>query len=741
MWLGGAVAVGWGCGDDATTPADAGTVTDATTPDGGGLTEPTAPSVPALPDMPCPEGWRTVAPRSEGGPSTCDPFPESGPQACGEHEAPFLGGSGCIAVGGPCPAGDFADDLPSDATVYYVLAGAASGGDGSRATPFDTIAEATAVAADGDVIAVGKGAYDEAIDLPRGVSLWGACPAETTLGSPAITGAAALVSGTVRARGGDSRILRLSIGGSAIGVVASGAGVVAHVEDVVIAAAWVAGIRASAGARIVGRNVVVRDLVATALDTGSGLVAIGGATIELSGGWLERTRTAGVLADGTGSRIVLGDVAVVDTQSTSDGQAGYGLHVANGAAVEATRCAIVGTQTVAVAIRPDDASATLSDCLIRDAAVRPDGRFGRAIATERTATVSVTRTTIEGSAEASIAPIGTGTRVELADVVLRDNTGQVSGAFGEGVFAQDGAELVANRIFIENVRYAGIVLHSGASATLADLTIRDVASQASDLMLGRGIAVLAGSHLVGDRVAIERVREIAVFAEGLGTDATLRDLRIADVDVTEGLGIFGAGLRAQHGASVDIERALFERTRSAAMSAGEPGTSITLTDVVLRETEADAAGQFGRGIDVGFGASVQGERIVVSNNRDWSVIAFGEGSSIRLVDAVVEGTRARACVPECDPAGTGVGAYSGANVSLERFDLANHALCGAQLSTGGTVDLRAGVVRGNLCGVNVQTVGFDLTRLMDGVRYVDNEVNLDARELPVPDPAVPMGGI
>jgi len=50
-----------------------------------------------------------------------------------------------------------------------------------------------------------------------------------------------------------------------------------------------------------------------------------------------------------------------------------------------------------------------------------------------------------------------------------------------------------------------------------------------------------------------------------------------------------------------------------------------------------------------------------------------------------------------------------------------------------------GEVRGNLIGACVQTDGFDVARLSEEVRYVDNETNLDSTSLPVPDPAVPGG--
>ena len=49
------------------------------------------------------------------------------------------------------------------------------------------------------------------------------------------------------------------------------------------------------------------------------------------------------------------------------------------------------------------------------------------------------------------------------------------------------------------------------------------------------------------------------------------------------------------------------------------------------------------------------------------------------------------------------------------------------------MDLHDGAVSQNLIGVNIQTEGFDIDNLMDKVLYVDNETNLYAKELPVPE--------
>lgn len=127
---------------------------------------------------PCPEGWREV---EDDGVVTCDPWPEGGPHECAEDEAHFPGEPGCSLIGTPCPEGNWAEDLPDDQEILYVLAGAPAGGDGTQASPFGSINEALDVAEEGTIVALSKGTFDEAVRLRNGITLWGACVAETAV--------------------------------------------------------------------------------------------------------------------------------------------------------------------------------------------------------------------------------------------------------------------------------------------------------------------------------------------------------------------------------------------------------------------------------------------------------------------------------------------------------------------------------------------------------------------------------
>ena len=153
--------------DEATDASDIGDATDVEVEveDDGPPTVDVNPAEPAaLPVLtPCPEGWREVTDDGTGV-VVCDPWPETGPGDCADDEAHLPGEPGCERVGPACPSGDYAEDLPTDRTIVYVLAGASSGGDGSITSPFASLEDATAASMPTDVIAVGRGTYEACID-------------------------------------------------------------------------------------------------------------------------------------------------------------------------------------------------------------------------------------------------------------------------------------------------------------------------------------------------------------------------------------------------------------------------------------------------------------------------------------------------------------------------------------------------------------------------------------------------
>jgi len=286
------------CGSEPSAPiADSGV-----DPDGGTVGyEPVPPEAPQVPRLtPCPQGWREVVDADDASIATCDPWPETGREDCAIDEAHFPGGAGCEAIGTPCPAGDFAEDLPAGAVVY-VRAGTGAGGDGSLAAPFGAIADALATAVPGAIVALSKGTFDEIVTISSPVTIWGACPAETLVGSTAPADAASIaidVSDTVEIR-------NLRVEGARWGVdLLPDAGPVT-IEGVVFSSNVGEAIVAEADTTLTLRRVAVLDT--NAIDTGdfgSALQAEYRASVDVDGAVLDGNHAEAVILYDPGTHLV-----------------------------------------------------------------------------------------------------------------------------------------------------------------------------------------------------------------------------------------------------------------------------------------------------------------------------------------------------------------------------------------------------------------------------------------------------
>jgi len=199
-----------------------------------------------------------------------------------------------------------------------------------------------------------------------------------------------------------------------------------------------------------------------------------------------------------------------------------------------------------------------------------------------------------------------------------------------------------------------------------------------------------------------------------------------------------AGVGVVDGSSATLERVLVERVATSGIIVQGAGTTATLRDVTVRDGVPDDDGFFGRGIDALVGAEVTGERVRVTRVQEAGLLAAGTDTRLELTALVVDAVAERRCATDgCAGLGLGCGVSSlfDASVRLERFQLADNALCGLQLAEGGVADLSEGEVVRNPIGANVQTEGFDLSRIQTGAVYRDNDRNLDTMAmLPAPDP-------
>ncbi len=644
---------------------------------------PAAPEAPTLPRLtPCREGWRERT--TALGVAWCDPFPDA-VRRCEGATAARMGATECVHVGPPCPAGDWADDLPADRPIVYVRAGA-SVGDGTVARPFGTIARAIDAAEEGAVIAIGKGRYRESLVIERSLSLQGACADETEIAATDLNAIVVAAASVV-----DLRALTVSA--------SEGWAVTARDDATVNVDGLRVDIAGSSAFYATGREMHVRDVVTRTVATGMscvrGTCSLRDATIA----------TPSIAVSNMGGSVTIERVVVLPAR---DRETASALALATASDTTIRGFAVIAPRaTIGLSGR-----VTVEDLYLGEQAyviiAGGETTLRRVYAAPRSA-FDLQRAAV----------------VAFEDVLLDDN--------GFGVF-----EETIPAIFVREAttRLDRVAFERGKGVFVQGSTLRgsDVTLRGVETPEGRGgFAVFANDAMIElERASIDTPRTSAVLALG-ASRVSLRDLRLHGSE-----GIFGVG--AVGGASLTLERAAIESARTVAVFASGSTSRIEGSDVAIDDTlPATDAADFGRAIDAEGGATIELSRVRISRSRGHAVIALA-GASLVLRDLAVESTRPLSCARTSCPDvsyGVGVGAY-GAHVGLEGFSLRTAALCGLHIAAPGDVDLTRGLVAQTPIAVCLDDPGFDTARLTEGVMFVENGQNLAATSLPIPPAAPPV---
>lgn len=644
---------------------------------------PESPEAPRLPEepaepvlTPCPGGWREAPPDDSSDVTTCEPWPVSGPLECGDDEAHFPGEAGCVRIGTECPSGDWADDLPSDAEIVYVKAGAPAGGDGTMEFPFESITRAMFSSSPGAIIALSKGTFDEELAIFNNNTLWGACVAQTelTCSLPSDLSAAVTVLGS------DVELRNLQVTGSRAGISVVGSSANAHLEDIMITECRSFGIGVMDGASARGRSIVVRK---TVLDSdgsvGHGLDVIFGGIVGVERMALEGNQGSGVYASGEGTSVSLADLVIRDLPHDGIDGVGHGLVFRNGAQGAINRGVIDRTRGVGIWVLNAGTTLSLEDALVRDTQRSDALSFSRGMAVQDGAQVNVARSVFERNWNGEIYLDSEGSSVSLTDVVARDTLSDTPSNEGTGLSVFSGAHAELSRaIFDRNRSCAVYAEQEGSTLAMADVIVGNTQAN-TDVDGGRGMNLSDGANVDAERIVFGNNISTGIHAEGVGTSLALTDVTIRDTQPDSTVES-GRGLNLQDGVEAIVNRGLFERNRDTAIFLSSDGTAATLTDVTVRETANDGLGEGGRGLNVQTGAHVEVERGTFEESGELGIFAGGDGTELALTDIVIRETLG--C--RNGEGGRGMNVETGALVAVTRALLENNREVGIWVGDEGT---------------------------------------------------------
>ncbi len=662
-------------------------------PDGGGAGSTLDTWAPTAGIPTCPAGWR----RNADG--TCDAVMRTD---CGRESAAVPGGLCVTTRESDCPATEYADVGAETvgAMVLHARAGAdPSVADGSVARPFATIAAAAARAMDGSWILVAAGTYDESVDVRSNLHIVGQCAAHVTIHGLGTTP-------IVRATGASSTLdLRaVMVTGAGNGVVAENAARV-QLRSVRVSRATGRGIRASGmGSSIECADVWITDSLQDPIDRsayGVGVVAEAGANVRGTRVAITGNRWSGVSASGPGTTVSFTAIAVQDTQNASPttGLGEAAVRSTLGASVRVEQVFVSGNFGTGILASTGDASAEVVDGVVRGGRSAGASTGEGAVARFR-ARVTATRVLFDSNNLTGINAGGLDTTLVMTESVIRAPQASRTGEGGHGLDVSGGALLTMRRTIVERCSdLAFRIVDIGTRVVIAESIVRDTTA-GRDPQFGWALSASDDSVVDIQQSLFANNTNIGLFVQTQSSltiaDSVIRNTHAANT------GILAFGVSASEGGRISMDRSVVARSSGIAMWSTTAGSLIRVTDSVVTETET-VTDPAGNSLAVGLLASLRGRldatRVTLASNRVFGVVAQDPGSAVNLLDSAVITTRV-ARGSTLAAAASAVIAFEGAAVHASRcwFDANDFATAWA--ATRGVVTLADCRARGTLRGGN-----------------------------------------
>lgn len=523
-------------------------------------------TLPEPPRFRCPPGWA----EREG---VCDPFPGGGVPTCSGSSMPVIPG-GCRPIGTECPADGLPENLPDAASTVYVLASAPEGGTGGRRDPVRTIAEALRLAGEDAIVAVGVGTYRETMSLSRPTTIWGACPAQTTISATHHVDAQAIVE--IWSSGVTIRNLRFSGERAAILVQEGGA----LIEDVLIEDAVALGIGATRGSMVEVRRVAVRDMRQNYEGNfGYGVHATHGANVVLEDLSIERCHGYG-LAIEVGATVDATRVFVADTAiSAAEMLGGHAVVITSGAAATLRELVLIHNVGAEILMTGELTTLDIQDVVATDLGLYPEefswaiqagyGRItGRRILVDR--------------CENGVSLVG-GVDAVLEDVAVRRVAG-IDEPMRVALGVSENSTARLSRVALDDNQGMAMLVRRAATVDIEDLSVTSTSTFAVSGALGRGIEVNRGGVLRGRRVLLRDNHDYGLVVAMADSVATLSDVWIEGTlstrcDLVRSCG--GVGAVASEYGTLSIER--FVLLRNSQCGAQVLWAGLQLRDGEIRE--------------------------------------------------------------------------------------------------------------------------------------------------------------
>jgi hypothetical protein len=490
-------------------------------------------------------------------------------------------------------------------------------------SPEPTIAAGLAHVEGPAIVALAPGTYEEAVMVPEGVTLWGACARATYIRAPGL--AISLVGTATALRSLRARGIQL------------GSSVDAVVEGVIVEGP----VHVIGGARLVADGILLRSTP----EAIAGIEASWDATVSLTNSVVENAGTAVRVERGT---------AVVDNVVIRGG--GSGISFSRG---ELSVHRVLITGGVGEGIRADNAHVVLRDSVVRGT--------GAGMVSWSCTSCSVERVFLERIVREGIYALrADGLRV--ADVLLSE-------AGGVGV-SESTLDSTGNPVELTRVMSAGS--RSGIAAFEAEVRGSDIFVRGEGTPSYGGRLSFDHANAVLTRVRLEG-GEAALFVDGSNPRADgpavveIRGLSVLPEAREDSPGN-SSSVAVGNGAELTLSEFVIEATNGSGVRAHTGGLSAMpgsarLSNGVIRNAVSEGGVWTWGGLIVDAGASVIADRLLLVDNSERGAGAVGAGSELRLTDSVIADPAMRST-----SGGWGLTAEDGGSVDARRVAIVRSAL-------------------------------------------------------------------
>lgn len=528
---------------------------------------------------PCPEGF---APPPSGW-GCVDRFAVPAPRCTGATREDVKTGT-CV------PIGDCNAPFPPPNTTLFL------DDDGIEdATHFRTYRAAAAAAKPGDLIAVEAGTYREVVELVTdGVAVVGRCPEKVVFQGPVGIRAGAFVATTtgVKIRG-------ITITGFVGGALLEGGEVT--IDDTLIDGNEQLGIYLRFGAKAAVHRSKVSNTKRGSREVGSATVVYDGSVLTLEDTAFVDNYFRHASVDNEGSTLIAKHTVFArNTKLASEDAA---IWVGEGAVAKLSQSAVLDSVTTGVRAAGANARVELEESVIRRTSGKLAANGGVGVFAADKGTVKLVSSAVTDHPVLGVYAGKDGAVVMSKSVVLGTPPGGVF-EFGRGISGADKGRLEISDTAVVGCPQSGVGLQASGIGTFDRLYVKDsrpIEEKKVGLFGGFGLLVEDGSTATVTRSSFAG-NALAGMTSMLNATVTAEAVLIRDTKEIPGL-TAGSGVQLARNGTMTMKRsALVNNAQESVLVAS--GGVFSMTSSTVHGTTRSSDGQFGHGVTIFTGASV-----------------------------------------------------------------------------------------------------------------------------------------